>query len=373
MHSAHDIAGTHFRFLQQPEPQVLRHSVLYRAKRAQGGDPRRNNHVTVGARALRIQAARGHTRRARPLPTQRSSFMELVSGSSFQPAERADLLDTAAQKLGRARGNLRAGYTGPLTPHDQGAEERCVAASMCTGLLLRAICTAGNASTLQFLNQTGNTPSIAHAYHAQRVEECEVNRRCDCGPMCGGLCDPRCGTVLSVMVSTCKKGIVPASVWPSAAARDTNMPAVANRPDFLTTHPLYRLNKAEFIPIEELSTPAVLNSVRSMVHNAVPVLLNMYVYTNHTEFYRAQHDVEPNDSVYADAHTMPLGTGLPGTTGHCMLIVGYDDSVQKLRVRNSFGPNWGCHGDFALPYAAMSPRYVHALVGILDVSLLQPE
>lgn len=37
--------------------------------------------------------------------------------------------------------------------------------------------------------------------------------------------------------------------------------------------------------------------------------------------------------------------------GHAITVVGYDRIQQKFLVRNSWGPNWGDHGYFWLPYA----------------------
>lgn len=37
--------------------------------------------------------------------------------------------------------------------------------------------------------------------------------------------------------------------------------------------------------------------------------------------------------------------------GHAVLAVGYDDSTQRLIVRNSWGPTWGDKGYFYLPYS----------------------
>ncbi|HEX7407057.1 MAG TPA: C1 family peptidase [Candidatus Binatia bacterium] len=36
--------------------------------------------------------------------------------------------------------------------------------------------------------------------------------------------------------------------------------------------------------------------------------------------------------------------------GHAVLAVGYDDSVQRFIVRNSWGPKWGIKGYFTMPY-----------------------
>jgi len=37
--------------------------------------------------------------------------------------------------------------------------------------------------------------------------------------------------------------------------------------------------------------------------------------------------------------------------GHAVLAVGYSDAPQRFLVRNSWGPAWGIHGYFTLPYA----------------------
>lgn len=45
------------------------------------------------------------------------------------------------------------------------------------------------------------------------------------------------------------------------------------------------------------------------------------------------------------------GTGEEVLGGHAVLAVGYDDKAQRFTVRNSWGPHWGKHGYFTLPYA----------------------
>lgn len=43
-------------------------------------------------------------------------------------------------------------------------------------------------------------------------------------------------------------------------------------------------------------------------------------------------------------------TQLAHVSGHCMLIVGYDDALQAFRVRNSWGETWGDSGHLWLAY-----------------------
>lgn len=40
--------------------------------------------------------------------------------------------------------------------------------------------------------------------------------------------------------------------------------------------------------------------------------------------------------------------------GHCVAVVGYDDSESRLIVRNSWGTGWGQDGYFTMPYAYLT-------------------
>ena len=36
--------------------------------------------------------------------------------------------------------------------------------------------------------------------------------------------------------------------------------------------------------------------------------------------------------------------------GHAVLAVGYDDTIDRFHVRNSWGTGWGVKGYFTMPY-----------------------
>ena len=42
--------------------------------------------------------------------------------------------------------------------------------------------------------------------------------------------------------------------------------------------------------------------------------------------------------------------------GHAVLAVGYDDSDERLLVRNSWSEGWGMKGYFTLPYGYLTER-----------------
>jgi C1A family cysteine protease len=57
----------------------------------------------------------------------------------------------------------------------------------------------------------------------------------------------------------------------------------------------------------------------------------------------------------ADSGEVPMpapGEKLIG--GHAVVGVGYDDSVQRFIVRNSWGPKWGSKGYFTMPYGYLT-------------------
>jgi len=53
---------------------------------------------------------------------------------------------------------------------------------------------------------------------------------------------------------------------------------------------------------------------------------------------------------------MWIDTGGRAIGGHAVLFYGYDDSDERFRVMNSWGPEWGDDGTFLLPYAAFAKQ-----------------
>ena len=53
--------------------------------------------------------------------------------------------------------------------------------------------------------------------------------------------------------------------------------------------------------------------------------------------------------------------------GHAVAMVGYDDILKVWIMRNSWGPNWGDHGHFYLPYEYITNQSLGLYTGDLWV------
>jgi len=83
--------------------------------------------------------------------------------------------------------------------------------------------------------------------------------------------------------------------------------------------------------------------IRSVLASGFPIVFGMSVY----------------DSFMSDAVAATGVVPMPAVTescqgGHAVLAVGYDDDKQAVRVRNSWGKDWGEDGNFWLPYAYLT-------------------
>ena len=86
-------------------------------------------------------------------------------------------------------------------------------------------------------------------------------------------------------------------------------------------------------------SPHTLQGVKECLADGYPVAFGFMIYESFMSSYVARTGIAPtpreNDS--------PIG-------GHAVMAVGYDDSMECLIVRNSWGSNWGVNGYFYLPY-----------------------
>ena len=86
-----------------------------------------------------------------------------------------------------------------------------------------------------------------------------------------------------------------------------------------------------------------INQLRAALAAGFPVVFGFSVYESFE-----------SDAV-AESGILPMpAPGESQVGGHCVLCVGYDDSKQMVKVRNSWGADWGQGGYFWMPYAYIS-------------------
>jgi C1A family cysteine protease len=89
-----------------------------------------------------------------------------------------------------------------------------------------------------------------------------------------------------------------------------------------------------------------LTSMKEVLASGLPIVIGFVVY----------------QSFETDAVTKTGIVPLPGhhekkLGGHCVVVVGYDDSQSRFIMRNSWGTTWGMQGYFTMPYAYLTnPR-----------------
>ena len=299
-----------------------------------------------------------------------AAAQEMVVGAAGDRVPHLDVVEAVAALLQAPRAMAGAGFVPCLEAHEQGTENRCAAAAITTGMYLRALLLASPGVRVQLQNAR-HVPSACHAYHVQRRMECEANRRCLCGPVCGGLCN-NCGTVLSVMVEACQAGVVTCGEWPASKFNSLQLVQACKKPEYLETRCYYSLPADGVVWLKATAGAAALVSrIRDHLADGQPVLITCIHYRSQLPFFERLSGAGQGVSVYDNAFTLPgkKDGERPHGLGHAMLIVGLDEKLQRLRVRNSRGPKWGFHGDFNMPTRMLTPVYVSSLLAVRDVQL----
>jgi hypothetical protein len=81
------------------------------------------------------------------------------------------------------------------------------------------------------------------------------------------------------------------------------------------------------------------NSMKNCLYAGFPFVVSIQVYE------------EFDTQAVAQSGIVPMPTHTSQSLGaHTVLVVGYDDNMQHWIARNSWGPEWGDHGYFYLPY-----------------------
>lgn len=98
--------------------------------------------------------------------------------------------------------------------------------------------------------------------------------------------------------------------------------------------------------MESLTYQAVqqdLNHIKASLATNLPVVIGFTVFASFESEEVARTGIVP----------MPK-SGEQQMGGHCVVIIGYNDTKQMFECRNSWGPGWGDAGYFWMPYAFLT-------------------
>jgi C1A family cysteine protease len=89
-----------------------------------------------------------------------------------------------------------------------------------------------------------------------------------------------------------------------------------------------------------------LTSMKEVLASGLPIVIGFVVF----ESFESDQVTKTGIVPMPGHHEKQLG-------GHCVVLVGYDDSKSSFIVRNSWGTGWGMHGYCMMPYAYLTnPR-----------------
>ena len=185
-------------------------------------------------------------------------------------------------------------------------------------------CTAnaiGAAFEFELIRQTIKdfTPSRLFLYYNERALEGTV--KSDAGAQI------RNGIKVAI-----KQGLCPETEWPYNISQFAKKPTKKCYIDAL----LNVVNQYQSITQD-------LNHLKSCLAQQLPFVFGFTVYDS----------FESATVAASGILNMPGKTEKP-IGGHAVMCVGYDDSLQRFIIRNSWGPVWGQKGYFTMPYAYMT-------------------
>ena len=157
------------------------------------------------------------------------------------------------------------------------------------------------------------------------------------------------GAMIRDGIKVVAKGAPPESAWPYDISQFTKAPPKTAY-DAAATDVALRYRR--------LTRNATLAQFRaSLGVDARPFVFGFTVYESFESTAVADSGIVP----MPEAGEQVLG-------GHAVLAVGYDDKTKLVKVRNSWGPDWGVKGHFFLPYAFFTTRGLSSDFWVIDAT-----
>lgn len=191
-------------------------------------------------------------------------------------------------------------------------------------------------------------PSICYSYYKSR--KAEKDRCCK-----GDHCNYACGSVISLGIKIAEQGVVSRKFWPEEYPDDKRYIKKFKKDPTMGSSELLRLKGYDVLDIDP-------NQVINSLDRGFPVVANIRVFDQQYDFFSNVRG--EGTSVYHPVYSLPKAKGDPRELGHCILIIGYSKRYQSFRARNSFGSEWGYHGDFNVPFSQLEPWQVYKAISI---------
>jgi C1A family cysteine protease len=141
-------------------------------------------------------------------------------------------------------------------------------------------------------------------------------------------------------------GVCSSEVWPYIIAKFAEKPPVSVYQEALK-HPKIRYERVDNTRLDD---------IKGVLFEGYPIVFGCDVYTSFDTPETAKTGIIPFPN-YSKFFNSPVAAE-DYISGHCMIIVGYDDRIQCFIVRNSWGKEWGDNGYCYIPYDYLTNKYL---------------